>query len=204
MEAVAFLLAGVTFMSLTSCPLCRRPYTKSKRECYASADGSKGFCKKLRKEWKRETVKVADLKSGPIRHRSLSGLEQGLARWSFKIVGHYLHPTLEQWETGFMRDLHKFDEILFWHRLSLAFIGYHRQRNIPLRSPKEEKELIGSLLRFATEGHPAPKDAESKKVAELALHPPGWEEERARMLDIVDTTGEAEYSPPLGLENWPE
>ena len=54
---------------------------------------------------------VGELKKGPVRHTSLPAELQEVVEWTFEVVGRYFHPTLEQWEVGFLRDIHPDAEI---------------------------------------------------------------------------------------------
>lgn len=98
---------------------------------------------------------VAELREGPIRHESLPAELQEAVEWSFKVVGHYVHLTLEQWELGFMRDMHPASEIRVWCRIAQAFIRYHEERGLPLRDEATERQLIGTLISVSTGVEPA-------------------------------------------------
>ncbi len=80
-----------------------------------------------------ETVNIADLKPGPIRHESLDEADQAIARFTFAVLGHFQCPTFEQWELGFLRDMHPRRELAIWLRFSIAFLRYmqtHSQANV--------------------------------------------------------------------------
>jgi hypothetical protein len=80
-----------------------------------------------RKKPKREKrlVPLSDLKQGPVRHKQgLSPLLTALARDLFQRAGHYVYPTFEQWELGFMRDMHPWREILIWEAICRAYEAF--------------------------------------------------------------------------------
>ena len=58
-----------------------------------------------------EYVDLSQLRPGPIRHKTLPPnlLEQVKA--VFEVIGPYLGMTLEQFEVGFMRDMHPASEV---------------------------------------------------------------------------------------------
>lgn len=70
------------------------------------------------------TVKISDLKPGPIQHESLP--PELLAKISklYAFLGPYLSTTLEQFELGFMRDMHPENEIAIWSAIAFAFQNY--------------------------------------------------------------------------------
>jgi len=65
---------------------------------------------------------AADLKDGPLQHQTIPERLSRAVAWTYEIVGHYIWPTLEQWETGFMRDLHMEREIVLWMMIAGAFL----------------------------------------------------------------------------------
>jgi hypothetical protein len=154
------------------CPICGRPVLVS--GCRVSADGRAGHCKskkriklpggKTRSEggrWERKKVRAAELEPGPLQHKSIPEPLAGLVRGTFPLVGRYIQPTLEQWEVGFMRDVHIGREIRIWAVVAGAFLTFHRRRNLPLRADEEEKRLVGALLRA---GETAEDDPEAKTI----------------------------------------
>jgi hypothetical protein len=81
----------------------------------------------MRKKPEREIrlVRHDELKQGEIRHKQgLSPLLTELARDLFRRGGHYLYPSFEQWELGFMRDMHPWREILLWEAICRAYEAY--------------------------------------------------------------------------------
>ena len=61
-----------------------------------------------------EPIDPSELRSGPIRHDSLPPELLEHVRAVFDVVGPYLNTTLEQFEIGFMRDMHPEDEVAIW------------------------------------------------------------------------------------------
>jgi hypothetical protein len=80
--------------------------------------------KKKRRRELRE-IPVGDIKPGPLRHkRGLSPLLERIARGIYSKVGHFVYPTFEQWEIGFMRDMHPWKEILIWETIARTYDLY--------------------------------------------------------------------------------
>jgi hypothetical protein len=121
------------------CPVCGK-------DCSVAADGKSGYCETMNQNWHEEMVPVSELKPGPIQHAELPDFLLDLIRWTYKVVGLYVQPTLEQWELGFMRDLHVAGEVMFWFRVSHAFITYHRRKRMTIRPADEERKFIGIFL----------------------------------------------------------
>jgi len=101
-------------------------------------------------------VPTNELRKGPVRHE-LDGFMVDVARWSYKVVGHYVARTLEEWELDFMRDAVPEQEIGIWHRIAFAFITYHKRNGLLLRSDEEEGQLVGKLV-MASAGGDADKE----------------------------------------------
>ncbi|MGA2258639.1 MAG: hypothetical protein ABSG53_28570 [Thermoguttaceae bacterium] len=78
-----------------------------------------------RKKREKRSVPLNELRQGPIRHKQgLSPLLTELARNLFQRAGHYVYPSFEQWELGFMRDMHPWREILIWEAICRAHEAY--------------------------------------------------------------------------------
>ena len=83
-----------------------------------------------KKKWHKvkKVVPISDLQKippGPLRHKQgLSPLLTAIARELFQRVGHYVHPSFEQWELGFMRDKHPWWEVLRWEAICRAYEAY--------------------------------------------------------------------------------
>jgi len=71
------------------CPICGN-------QCTVAPDGKSGFCETKYQKWREEMVPVSETKPGPIQHSELPDFLLDMIRWTYKIVGNYLHPTLEQ------------------------------------------------------------------------------------------------------------
>ena len=80
---------------------------------------------KRRKKREQQSVPLSEIKQGPLRHKQgLSPLLTKLARDLFRRGGHYIYPSFEQWELGFMRDMHPWREILIWEAICRAYEAY--------------------------------------------------------------------------------
>jgi hypothetical protein len=170
------------------CPICGG-------FCRVDADGQRGYCEKVKAPWQKKLVPLSELvPSGPILHPNPSACLEDLMRWSFSVVGHFAVPTLEQWELAFMQDLSMERQVLDWHRVALAFITYHRRRNVPVRTDAEEQQLVGRLL-LCTEDLPLPGGEDDEFIRQCGQRPDGWDEERARVGRLIATPG-ARWTPP--------
>jgi len=92
-----------------------------------------------------------NIRSGPIRHDSLSDeiLEQ--VRSIFEIIGPYLETTLEQFEINLMRDAAPEEEVVIWASITAAWMGYHKQHlDDELLPDDDEKKLIAALIALST------------------------------------------------------
>jgi hypothetical protein len=84
-----------------------------------------------------EHVDLSQLRPGPIRHKTLPPhlLEQVKA--VFDVIGPYIGMTLEQFEVGFMRDMHPEREVGLWIRIAKAWLAYHEDylenETLPMR-----------------------------------------------------------------------
>jgi hypothetical protein len=99
-------------------------------------------------EWKK--INPSELRPAPIRHESLSADLLKTIKQLYDNVGCYLHPTLEQWELGFMRDTHPESEVAVWVQIAMAWQDYHqRYANGKRLEHNEEEKLVGALVSFS-------------------------------------------------------
>jgi hypothetical protein len=95
-----------------------------------------------------EHIDPRTLNPGPIRHETLPPelLEQIQA--VYEVVGPFLGTTLEQFEIGFMRDMHPESEVAVWRRIAAAWLAYQEKY---LGQPEEdEKKLLAALIAIST------------------------------------------------------
>jgi hypothetical protein len=69
---------------------------------------------------KPEFIDPSKLRPGPIRNESLPPALLDQIKAVFEVIGPYLGMTLEQFEIGFMRDMHPEREIALWFRVAKA------------------------------------------------------------------------------------
>ena len=98
-----------------------------------------------------EHVDPSTLRSGPIRHGSLSPELLDQIKAVFDVIGQYLGMTLEEFEIGFMRDMHPESEVALWFRITKAWLAYHEDflGNDTLPN-EEERKLLGALIAIST------------------------------------------------------
>lgn len=106
------------------------------------------MAKKKRRSEMQE-VPLEDIKQGPIRQQErLTPLLEQLAKAIFTKVGYLLYPAFEQWELGFLRDVHPWREILVWENIARTFDRF------VAKHPKaaHSKLIVGTIVSVST-GH---------------------------------------------------
>jgi hypothetical protein len=125
---------------------------------------------------------LKQLKQGPLQHGGLTPPQQEVARRSFMVAGRFVEPTLEQWELGFMRDMHPDGELALWVVLSVAFQKYLRVHHV--KDQKQQTRIVAALSIISSGGRlTGPENA--KLDAELRAL---WFAERGR--NFKETWGE--------------
>ena len=98
-----------------------------------------------------EHVDLSQLRPGPIRHASLPPALLEPIRAVFDVIGPYIGMTLEQFETGFMRDMHPESEVALWCRITKAWLAYHEDFLAnEIQPDEEERKLLGALMAIST------------------------------------------------------
>lgn len=98
-----------------------------------------------------EYIDPKDILPGPIRRDSLPPNLLHHIKAVFDVIGPYLGTTLEQFEIGFMRDLHPENEVVMWCSITSAWIAYHEQYLDDETLPDEdEKKLLAALIAIST------------------------------------------------------
>ena len=96
-------------------------------------------------------IDAKKLRSGPILHKSLSPELLERIEAIYGVLGRYLGMKLEQFEIGFMRDMHPESEVAVWCSITAAWIAYHEKfLGDELLPDAEEKKLIGALIGIST------------------------------------------------------
>jgi hypothetical protein len=112
--------------------------------------------KKKRKEYRQ--VPVDDIKPGPLRHkRGLSPLLEQIGRMLYSKVGHFVYPSFEQWEIGFMRDMHPWREILIWEAIARTHDLY-----LAKHPDADMQQPVGTIVSISL-GHVSEKETEAEK-----------------------------------------
>jgi hypothetical protein len=69
----------------------------------------------------------------------------------FDVIGEYIAMTLEQFETGFMRDKHPESEVALWCSIAAAWLAYHLDFVGDETLPNEEgRKVLGALIAIST------------------------------------------------------
>jgi hypothetical protein len=98
-----------------------------------------------------EYVDAKQLRPGPIRNKSLPSelLEQIKA--VFDVIGPYINMTLEEFEIGFMRDMHPESEVSLWCSIMAAWLAYHEKYlGDEMLPDEEERKMLGALIAIST------------------------------------------------------
>jgi hypothetical protein len=98
-----------------------------------------------------ERIDPRKLRPGPIRHESLPPELLQRIKAVFGVIGPYTGMTLEQFEIGFMRDMHPESEVALWCRITAAWLAYH-EKFVKGESPPEaeERKLLAALIAIST------------------------------------------------------
>ena len=94
-----------------------------------------------------ENIDPRQIRPGPIRHSHLPPALEDLARHSYPVAGHYLCPTFEQWELGFLRDAKPKQEVVLWFVIAEVF-----QMATKERPDLDEKEILSDLVAISSGG----------------------------------------------------
>jgi hypothetical protein len=114
---------------------------------------------KKKRSGEQRDVPLDDIKQGPIRHKKgLTPLLEGLARAIYAKVGHLVYPTFEQWELGFMRDLHPWREILIWENIARTYDLY-----VAEHPEAANDEQIVSTIAVISTGHVSENETENEQ-----------------------------------------
>jgi hypothetical protein len=98
-----------------------------------------------------EFIDPSKLRPGPIRNESLPPELLDKIKAVFDVIAPYIGMTLEQFEIGFMRDMHPESEVALWCSITAAWLAYHKKflgdETLP---DEEERNLLGALIAIST------------------------------------------------------
>lgn len=98
-----------------------------------------------------ENMHLSRFRQGPIRNTSLSPELLAQIKAAFDVIGKYLGMPLEEFEIGFMRDMHPESEVALWCRITKAWLAYHEDYLANKTLPnEEERKLLGALITIST------------------------------------------------------
>jgi hypothetical protein len=98
-----------------------------------------------------EYVDPKQLRPGPIRHKTLPPELLEHVKAVFDVIGPYINMTLEQFEVGFMRDMHPESEVALWRSITAAWLAYHEKYlNDETLSDDQERQMLGALIANST------------------------------------------------------
>src|SRR6516165_1504604 len=99
----------------------------------------------------RRHIDPKKLRPGPIRNESLPPELLERIKAVFDVIGPYIGMTLEQFEIGFIRDMHPEREVALWCRITKAWLAYHEDYLQNQTQPdEEERKLLGALIAIST------------------------------------------------------
>ena len=117
-----------------------------------------------------EFVDPSKLRPGPIRNESLPPELLDQIKAVFDVIGPYINMTLEQFEIGFMRDMHPESEVALWCSITAAWLGYHEKFLDDETLPDEkEKKLLAALIAISTGVEDVTKLGVSEEVGRRLL-----------------------------------
>lgn len=98
-----------------------------------------------------EYVDPKKLRPGPIRNESLPPEMLEQIKAVYDLIGPYINMTLEQFEIGFMRDMHPESEVVLWCSITAAWLAYHEKfLNDETLPDDQERNLLGALIAIST------------------------------------------------------
>ena len=98
-----------------------------------------------------EYVDLSQLRPGPIRNESWPPGLLVQIKAVFDVIGPYIKMTLEEFEIGFMRDMHPESEVSLWVRIAKAWLAYHEDFLGDETQPhEEERNLLGALIAISS------------------------------------------------------
>jgi len=93
---------------------------------------------------------LSRMRSGPIRHDSLSDELLAHIKNVHQQIGKYLGMNLEQFEIGFMREETPDTEVAIWKSIAMAWADFHEKYVGTFRLPhEEEKSLLVALIAIS-------------------------------------------------------
>lgn len=98
-----------------------------------------------------EYIDPSKLRQGPIRHETLPPKLLDQIKVVFDLIGRYTGMTLEEFEIGFMRDMHPEREVAIWCSIAAAWLAYHKKYlNGERLSDDEERSLVAATIAISS------------------------------------------------------
>lgn len=98
-----------------------------------------------------EYIEPNKLRQGPIRHETLPPELLDRIKVVFDLIGPYTGMNLEEFEIGFMRDMHPEREVAVWCSITAAWMAYHEKYLDSATLPDdEERSLLAAAIAIST------------------------------------------------------
>lgn len=98
-----------------------------------------------------EYIDPSKLRPGPIRHETLPPELLDRIKIVFDLIGRYTGMTLEEFEVGFMRDMHPEREVAIWCSITAAWLAYHEKYlNNETLPDDEERKILAAAIAIST------------------------------------------------------
>ena len=96
-------------------------------------------------------IDPSKLRQGPIGHETLPPELLDRIKIVFDLIGRYTGMTLEEFEIGFMRDMHPEREVAIWCSITAAWLAYHENYLDNETLPDdEERSLVAAVIAIST------------------------------------------------------
>jgi hypothetical protein len=114
----------------------------------------------------RKTIRIDELKRGPIRHEQLP--LSLVARINYLCGTLYeVHPqSMEKWLDGFQRDANPESEVRWWERVTRCYLAYNEAK---ILNVEQKRAVFRILFRVAMGSQPEALQADLAGLPERAL-----------------------------------
>jgi len=91
---------------------------------------------------RKKNVKISDLKASPFRHEGLTPEQEAMAREAWKLIKDAeVFDAFEEFESGFLRDMHPERELAVWLRIAKRY-----REHIDAHPDADKKQVLGQMV----------------------------------------------------------